>query len=514
MAILPSKLLPWPSVSHGSAMSETWSQYSEDDPDNEKPLRNLHSVSSKRIFSSNTTWTSDYNVPDTRLEDENPILSWFSIPCRVGSGSFYSGRVHAVSGHVPIRYVLIYTGHANKLQFAPYASSVTRVQEMFKELNKYRENKRLDNWKIIPLQGKEFMEALTIFDSLSTLLVFPAGESTNLDHSFDSQEKNEIQNFLYRGGRGYFTCGSAFWILKKRTWYASCTSYPNAGCSNPIKKTSELPLVDGEAVGPLCPLPNGMMHGAGFYSIAITVKYGNKKCTVFLGGGGSVILKDRLSDLKLAILSQLSKPSEPPGKRVKKVAVAHTARRSSFALLDRLSSVMNKETPGPFTSSLPRKAESLTDMQRAFETTNNSPSISETNTFRKVESMIELNNLERSFTSSSAQESPSQKTRVFARYDHEELMQLGINLGKTPDEMKKLENAVVLARTGRGAVLASMLHPYYKAEEIDPERYEREFQNSGTNWRVMMDRLSPLATRVDFFFNMMESLETFNFNES
>jgi glutamine amidotransferase-like uncharacterized protein len=109
------------------------------------------------------------------------------------------------------------------------------------------------------------------------------------------------------------------------------------------------------------------------------------------------------------------------------------------------------------------------------------------------------------------EEKKSQKISVLVRYVHSELERFG----KKRRECKTLENAVVMASIGeRGAAIFSMFHPYYNANDIDVERYERAFPHSGTNWRDVKARLTPTPLRMHFVFkSMLDKLDRGDFEE-
>lgn len=83
---------------------------------------------------------------------------------------------------------------------------------------------------------------------------------------------------------------------------------------------------------------------------------------------------------------------------------------------------------------------------------------------------------------------------VLARYPHSELLRCG----KSLKECSQLDVAAILVRIGKGAAILSMFHPYYNASDIDPERYEKAFPCSGTDWRRIVAKLSPEEERMQF----------------
>ncbi len=100
-----------------------------------------------------------------------------------------------------------------------------------------------------------------------------------------------------RGGRGYFNCGSAYWVAAERVYADMCVEQPEE--RKPIVKRARLPLFQGSARGPLCPYP-GARYQAGFFSDAVEVTNGRESCTIFLGGGGSFFPDN--SDQKVRVL--------------------------------------------------------------------------------------------------------------------------------------------------------------------------------------------------------------------
>lgn len=104
----------------------------------------------------------------------------------------------------------------------------------------------------------------------------------------------------------------------------------------------------------------------------------------------------------------------------------------------------------------------------------------------------------------------AQKVTVLVKYLPSELLRLG----KSIEEYKEWENATLLAKVGKGAILLSMFHPYYGPQDIDVEAYEKAFPNCGTNWKEVRDNLSPLDVRMRFVLNsMLFPLEDINHYE-
>jgi glutamine amidotransferase-like uncharacterized protein len=305
------------------------------------------------------------------------------------------------SGFLPIREVLVYSGHERHPLFGPYPDNIEKRINMFNQLNPYRVMQGCTPWEVKTVSGEEIEETLDRkVDPETTLFVVTSGQSTRLDKVFTQMQLKVVNDFFHKGGRGYFTCGSSYWTSWKRVFTDICEDNPEI--PKEIIKTSRLPLLQMVAEGPLC-LHLGSKYKAGFYSNAIRITDGQNECTVYLSGGGG------------------------------------------------------------------------------FHLPNN-------------------------------WKTPDQKISVLVRYVHSELERIG----KKKEELPKWQNAVVMASIGeRGAGIFSMFHPYYDPKDFDPERYEAAFPDSGTNWREVKERLSPLGTRMRFVFNsMLHKLETGDFSSS
>ncbi|HSW87427.1 MAG TPA: BPL-N domain-containing protein [Rhabdochlamydiaceae bacterium] len=185
----------------------------------------------------------------------------------------------------PINHVMVYKGHEKNPLLGPYSENVMKRIQMFNLLNEYRREIQRPAWKVTSVAGEEIIDALKDSNPKETLLVIPAGQSTNLDKVFSIAQTSFIKNdFFANGGRGYLTCGSAFWSSETRVFHDLCTEQPEE--RKTIVKKSKLPLFEGIAEGPLCPYP-GKKYQVGFYSDAVIVTDGEDVCTVYLSGGGS-----------------------------------------------------------------------------------------------------------------------------------------------------------------------------------------------------------------------------------
>ena len=297
-----------------------------------------------------------------------------------------------------IRQVIVYKGHEKNPLFGPYSENIEKRIKMFNYLNLYRERHQDKKpWKVIAVPGEELINvSIKNEESRRSALVIPPRTEFTISKVFSIAETTFLkEEFFSKGGRGYFNCGSAYWVSSKRIYTDLCEDQPEN--QRRIIKTTNLPLFQGKAEGPLCPFP-GKKYQVGFFSDAVAVTDGKNECTIFLSGGGSFI------------------------------------------------------------------------PQKSSEN--------------------------------------GQKVRVLARYLHSEL----IRNGKRKEECPEWENAAIMISIDKGAAILSMFHPYYGSKDIDVETYERAFPDSGTNWKEVHRRLSPLDVRMQFVFNsMLAKLEGMDF---
>jgi len=185
-----------------------------------------------------------------------------------------------------IRNIVVYQGHAQNPLHGPYAANISKQIDMFNILNPYRERSGRPPWKVTAVYGENLIESLQTMNPKETLLVIPAGQSSNLDKVFSAAQTAFIQNkFLAEGGgRLYATCGASYMMSLIREYNGLCTWQPDK--RELIIKRSIMPLFDGTAKGPLCPFP-GKKYEVGFYSDAVGVTNGQDRCTIYLSGGGS-----------------------------------------------------------------------------------------------------------------------------------------------------------------------------------------------------------------------------------
>lgn len=199
----------------------------------------------------------------------------------------------------PINHVIIYKGHEKNPLLGPYSANIVKRIQMFNALNEYRKQMQRPTWKVTSIAGEHLVDALKESKKEETLLVIPAGQSTHLDKVFSIEQTSFIKNdFFAKGGRGYFNCGSAYWVSAKRVYKDLCAEQPE-GCKT-IVKTSNLPLFDGIAEGPLCPYP-GKRYQVGFFSDAVRVTNGQDLCTIYLSGGGSFFPDKSTQNVKVLV---------------------------------------------------------------------------------------------------------------------------------------------------------------------------------------------------------------------
>lgn len=186
-----------------------------------------------------------------------------------------------------IEKVAIYTGPGT------YETHVPKNIAFFQTLNVCREKRGLSPWQVMEVG----LEKLTCLDQpKQTLLVIPAGQSSDLDKVFSVAQLQFLNRFFLEGGRGFFTCGSAYWTAKKRIYHDVSTTHPTERVR--MEKESRLPLFPGVAVGPLCPFP-GHKYKVGFYSEAIQIESDEETCTTLLSGGGSFLLESPESNVQV-----------------------------------------------------------------------------------------------------------------------------------------------------------------------------------------------------------------------
>jgi glutamine amidotransferase-like uncharacterized protein len=153
---------------------------------------------------------------------------------------------------------------------------------MFERLNAYR--KDLPSWKVHTVVGEDLVQRMGTYKPETTLFVMPAGESTNFDKCFSIAQISFLQEFFLKGGKGFFTCGSAYWASQKRIFHGVCQLQPIA--AKTVEKVSRIPLFRGTAEGPLCPFLVSK-YKVGYYSDAVQVSNGKNECSFLLSGGGS-----------------------------------------------------------------------------------------------------------------------------------------------------------------------------------------------------------------------------------
>ncbi|MGH2612897.1 MAG: hypothetical protein ACRDFB_07590, partial [Rhabdochlamydiaceae bacterium] len=126
---------------------------------------------------------------------------------------------------LPINQVVIYKGHEKNSLLGPYHENILKRIIMFNLLNHYRGER--PPWEVTAVAGEELTDTLKNHDPKKTLLVIPAGQSTHLDKVFSLEQTSFLKHrFFEKGGRGYFNCGSAYWVSEKRVYTDLCLEQP------------------------------------------------------------------------------------------------------------------------------------------------------------------------------------------------------------------------------------------------------------------------------------------------
>ncbi len=215
----------------------------------------------------------------------------------------------------PIQRVIVYKGHETHPLFGPYKENIVKRIDMFNYLNQYRQAQGKPTWKVTAIAGEQLVDALKESPE-ETLLVIPAGQSTRLDKVFSIAETTFIKDkFFEEGGRGYFNCGSAYWVSQWRKYQDVHEEQPVK--RDPVIKKTHLPLFQGLTHGPLCPYP-GTEYKVGFFSDAVRVTDGKNECTIYLSGGGSFIVpqhsnnQQKIKVLARYLHSELARQGKKP----------------------------------------------------------------------------------------------------------------------------------------------------------------------------------------------------------
>ncbi len=146
-----------------------------------------------------------------------------------------------------------------------YPSQIGKQTAFFKQLNAIRPSK----WEVLQVPGRDLEEALTKSCPKETLLVLPAGASSQLEAAF-RQEKtaNSIREFIVeKGARLLSTCGASYALSLAREFDRSI-------------QFSALPLFEGTAHGPLNRAPSR--------AEAVKVTNGEEECFLYVSGGGTL----------------------------------------------------------------------------------------------------------------------------------------------------------------------------------------------------------------------------------
>jgi glutamine amidotransferase-like uncharacterized protein len=208
-----------------------------------------------------------------------------------------------------LRHIIVYHG------LGPYPDNIPKQIEMFCGLNEYRKRDGRPPWKVTSVAGENLISVLEASNPKETLLVIPAGRSSDLEAALSSEQIAYIQQqFLHlQGGRLYAVCGAGYMVSKIRKYNALGVIYPEK--RDFCVKPSRFPLFEGKAKGPLCPYP-GEKHNVSFSSHAISVTNGKENCAMYLSGGGSFFLGKSSQEVQVLVkysdegLLRLGKPPQ------------------------------------------------------------------------------------------------------------------------------------------------------------------------------------------------------------
>lgn len=168
-----------------------------------------------------------------------------------------------------IKSIFIYQGHTLKQEGVIGTYQTDAINRLF-EIIKFH-NPHLE---ISYVFGEHLIESITnvALDALSSsLLVIPAGESSTLDAVFSTDEIITIQDSTKKGLNLFVTCGSAYWLAKKRLWGTG---------KNPSEKQSKIGIFPGTAIGPLS---HRFLHET------VKIHRNKRELQVLLSGGGSFV---------------------------------------------------------------------------------------------------------------------------------------------------------------------------------------------------------------------------------
>ncbi|MCH9614000.1 MAG: hypothetical protein SP1CHLAM54_10090 [Chlamydiia bacterium] len=199
-------------------------------------------------------------------------------------------------GMSPIKQVLIYSGHSG---LGPFPCNVPKTIKLFSNLGSLRTSLGGIPWTITPFDGSSLQKHLSRKISSDSLLVIPAGPSSELDKAFSAKDIESIQAYLAEGGRLFLTCGSAYWASKVRIFDTLSESASPA--FKTMRKTSKIPLFDGYAEGPLFPYPN-TKHRVSFKQEDVLVRTeSGATCFQALVGGGAFIPSTTSQSIKVLL---------------------------------------------------------------------------------------------------------------------------------------------------------------------------------------------------------------------
>lgn len=214
--------------------------------------------------------------------------------------------------------VFVYAGHrialcsgSKRLQTVegPYGINVEKHLSTFQKVNALY-NKFASVQRIY---GDQLVESLFHAEPSKTLLVIPAGESSNLDRVFSDQEIAMIKARVSSGMELYAECGSAYWLAKERVWDVK---------QAPLSKEGRIGIFPGVAAGPLSPYPEQPTHAA-FVHEGVELKTARSAVRVLLSGGGAFFVPENEQRVEtLAVYNEEFLQQRGKGKEWEKAVIS------------------------------------------------------------------------------------------------------------------------------------------------------------------------------------------------
>jgi glutamine amidotransferase-like uncharacterized protein len=152
------------------------------------------------------------------------------------------------------------------------------------------------------IHGQDLQSVLKISHLKQTLLVIPAGPSSEIEEVFSKHDLEYIKESVRCGLFLYTTCGSTYAAAALRFWG-----------DDPTPKKSTFGIFDGIARGPLFPDPT-QPHGTDFIFESVNLCYPGGSVNLLLGGGGSLFYEETKAQKTLAEynIEDLSRAGKDP----------------------------------------------------------------------------------------------------------------------------------------------------------------------------------------------------------